>query len=568
MILGLFWLGVANVSAALGAHALLRRLRTGEPSVDLVIFLTARLFLISSTVLIAGVGGFVSGPALGWTATIILAALLAAGEFRRVPRPPAWQMPIALKLAAALLLLRLVLQVWLFSPHLGDALAYHLPKIGEWVRAEGFTREMGLHPHVTFPAGFELVETWWVVFLRHDLLIEMAGVEFLLVAYAAILALGRRWGLSDLERHLAALLFVLTPGLHFGGTSCLNDTPVASLAVATFALVAYRAPTAIVLLAVGLGTGVKATYVYTLPGIVLLAYLCRKSLPLRASSPRIAALVAVGALVVGGFWYGRNLLWYGNPFYPVGTPGYADDPIAVQAGPRLTSLWGNFSDLVESRFYDRAAAYGANVDYSAGWGPVVFACGPLALAASWGASPEVRRLGIAFLLSLGSCLLLAVHDPWALKYVFFFPAVLCLAVARLCTTQKLLARLVWAGLAYGLATTCLPYDLQSRHLGILAGQSWRERTALAFTRGPIAEPRVACLGGFRANAYLLYGPDFSRMVVYLRPRDSDELVAEMRRQQVRLLYAVPASAHQQDLLDECLRDGRLRSEGGAMYALP
>src|SRR5204863_2985827 len=139
-------------------------------------------------------------------AAVALALLLLRGAHRRFPRPAAVDMGRWLATLLGIVALRLLLQVYFFSPHMGDAVAYHLPKLGEWIRAGGFTREMGLHPHTTFPAGFELVEAWWVVFPRHDLLIEMAGVEFLALAFSATYALARWLGWGQRTSFLAATL--------------------------------------------------------------------------------------------------------------------------------------------------------------------------------------------------------------------------------------------------------------------------------------------------------------------------------------------------------------------------
>ncbi|HEX7898093.1 MAG TPA: hypothetical protein VF950_10060, partial [Planctomycetota bacterium] len=147
----------AQAASLLGARALLGLVRTGDGAVDVLQFLLLRLLLISATVLAAGLLGALDVLSLGLFSVVVLALLLAGGAHRGLRRP---SLPAAgpwILAAAAVVALRLLLQVWFFAPHLGDAVAYHLPKIGEWVRAGAFTREMGLHPHVSFPAGFELI---------------------------------------------------------------------------------------------------------------------------------------------------------------------------------------------------------------------------------------------------------------------------------------------------------------------------------------------------------------------------------------------------------------------------
>src|SRR5262249_31754028 len=194
---------------------------------------------------------------IGVMGAVALLGLGLARAFRglRAPRLPplGW----ALGTLTAMVAVRLAAQVWLFAPYSGDVLSYHLPKVAEWVRAGHFTREMGVDSHATFPAGFELVETWWVVFLHHDVLIEMAGVEFLSLALAAVVALATEIGLSAPAAGFAGLVYVLTPGFHVQVTSCLNDAPAAALVLATAALIVGRAPLGLIALVAGLGIGVK-----------------------------------------------------------------------------------------------------------------------------------------------------------------------------------------------------------------------------------------------------------------------------------------------------------------------
>ena len=110
------------------------------------------------------------------------------------------------------------------------------------VRAGGFTREMGVDLCAPFPAGFELLEAWWVVFLRHDVLIELAGVEMLLLCAAGAYALAREVNLTERPAAWAAFLTVLTPGLYLSATACLNDIAIAALVIVTMAFVLTRAP--------------------------------------------------------------------------------------------------------------------------------------------------------------------------------------------------------------------------------------------------------------------------------------------------------------------------------------
>lgn len=568
MIAGLAALLVANAALLLAARAVARRIATGLPSVDVLTFLLVRLALLSSVVLLAGMSRLLSPLPLAVAGAATGALLIARGEHRGIFRLRRFDAPPLLLALAAFVALRLLFDVWFFAPHVGDALAYHLPKVAEWVRAGGFVREMGLHPHVSFPAGFELIETWWVVFLRHDVLIEMAGLEFLVLAFASVHALARRVGLEDRWAFLAGLIYVLTPGLHWSALSCLNDAPVAALVTATAALAAWRAPASLLLMSVGMGVGIKATFAYALPGVCLLGYLMRRDD--RPAWGRPAPAVALGAigLGIGLFWFARNLVWYGNPVFPVGSAGYGADPVAVQVGPVLGSLGSNLADLFGVRVYDRQGASGANLMHSAGWGAVAFACGAAGILPSQHRGAGIGRLAVSFGLGLLSTLVCVIHDPWSLKYALFFPAVLAIGAANLARTIPETRLFVAAALLLNLASTFLPADLPPQRFRALAAQEWRLRSIWGTSEPQVQDGPIACLGGYTAPAYLLYGPSFDRSVRYLRSATADRMLQELRESGAVLLFASPRDDQQTAFLDQSVRTGSLTRLGGRLYRLP
>jgi hypothetical protein len=567
VIAGLCGFVLANVAAVVLAQALLARCRTGDRGLDFVIFLILRLAVMSAAILGATAAGILTPAGVA----IPLGVAAVGAMALRLPREPhPWRLEgwTALDTAlAALVGTRLLAQVWFFSPHLGDALAYHLPKVGEWVRAGGFTPELGLHPHGSFPAGFELLETWWIVFLRHDLLIEAAGVEFLVLGFAACRALARRAGLTPRESSPAAFAFLLAPGFHLSATSCLNDAPAAAMVVALFALVAARAPVPLLALAAGMGLGIKPTVGFAFPGLALLAFLQRREPagrdPLGAPT---AALLGAGGLILGSFWYGRNLLRFGNPFHPLGSPD-VDNPVAVQLGPRFPSLLKNVSDLVETRIYDNRGAYGANVDDIAGWGASAFCLGAVALLVLVREDLRIRRLAVAFAASLLASLLFVQNDPWCLKYVFYAPALPAVAAARLASTSTGLRWIQGAAIAFSFVGTLLPYDLPRASAAALASQGWRERSALEFPPSELPEDAVACFGAVQTRSYLLYRPDFSRRVVYLRSATADALIDDLNAAGRIPLVAEAGTARQLAVLQEALRSRRLVPRGRAVYVL-
>jgi hypothetical protein len=568
VIAGLVAMLIANAATIAGAHALLGVAGTRRPATDLVLLLVLRLLLVSLAVEVAGLLGILHTAGVGAVAIAGLGVLWALGlrDWRpRFPLPDAGRL---LAVAVAIVAARLAWQVWFFVPYTADALSYHLPKVAEWVRAAAFTREMGLDSHATFPAGFELLEAWWVVFLRHDVVIEMAGVEMLLLAAAATHALARHVGLPSRWACLAAFVAAMTPGLQLGATSCLNDVAVAALVLATAALVVAGAPLGLLALVVGLGLGVKPTYGYALPGLVVLWMLEQRAEP--SGRPALGAMAALGAmpalvlgvlgLLAGGFWYARNWLWFGSPVHPMGPGGILNGvggPVLVQYGPSWSGLLTNLRDLLEHRILDPHAYSGLSRDV-AGFGAAAFACGTIALPlALRDADSRFRRLTLGFLASLASVLLLALHDHWYARFVLFFPALLAIAVAWVARGNRWVLLPTTAALALAFLGTLKPDEISPTALRSLVDAGWRERTLAASHRVVWEGDAIGYYADF-GEAYWLYRPDYSSRVVYLRAVEAETLAQEMRAAGLRELYTLTGSSRQRQVIADAERRGILR----------
>ncbi len=571
MIVGALLLVVANAAVFLGARVLLEKVQTGRGDVDFLAFLLLRLLLISAVVLCAGTFGLLTSAVLGSAGVAALLLLLFAGGSRhlRLPRLPEFGWP--LWSAVGVVAIRLAAQAWFFVPYNFDALSYHLTKVGEWIRAGGFTPEMGLDTHASFPAGFELIEAWWVVFLRHDGFIELAGIEFLALAFAAVYALAGAAQVSPKGCFLAAFLYVLVPGVNLGATSCLNDVPVAALVIAAAALLSARAPLGLVLLSVGLGIGVKPTFAYLLPGLLVLAILVRHAPKLPSASLRWSVFVSLVALAAGSYWYVRNFAWYGNPIHPVGTRGLigGTGELKIQFGPSLSSWSRNLADLIDARLYDAATPYGGLLVHISGWGAAAFSCGFVALVDGLRKDVFVRRLAVGFILSLLSLFALVNHDPWYLRFALFFPALLMVAVARMAERTREILYVAGAAALCQFAATMVPVDLDLNSVRRLAASSWRTRSTAQLMD---AEQPESAVGYYlyepvhgRGESYVLYRPDYSCRVVYLRPKTAVDLVAEMKQRDVRCVYVPRTHFGNDPILRDCVRNGLLVPGPGRFY---
>lgn len=565
---------VANAAAVVASAALVRRAGTGRPALDVVLFLLFRLILVSATVLLAGWAGLLRGPVLGAAGAAALAALVAAGAHRPLLRRPSIEADPVVLGVALLYLVRTLLLAWFLAPYSWDALSYHLPKVAEWVRAGAIGTELGPDPRAWFSGGLELVETWWAVFLHHDALIELGGVEFLALGFAGAHALARQTGCTPRAAFLAGMLYAATPGVLVQSTACLNDAAAAAAVVAAAALVQGRAHPLLWIAAAATGLGVKATFAFSLPGLAFLAWAERKAPMAPLPRPALAVGVAAVAILLGGYWYARNARHHGNPLYPLGTKALATEQGGElqRVGPRPSAFARNASALLGERIRDDAAPYHPLSAGLAGWGVAAFALGLPSLLVMLPRDPALGRLAAAFGISLAVSLACVVEDPWNMRFTWAFPAVLAVAFARLTDRVACLRHGGVAALLFTLLAATPGADDLRRPLPLarLARAPWRERELSVEQIGRRPPPRAACLAAMGSTSYLFYGPDFLNSVVFLRPASVDDLVDGLKRSGAEILYAgeFPATAAHDRLLRDAVRSGRLRRVQSFWYALP
>jgi hypothetical protein len=538
-------------------------------------FLLFRLILISAVVLAAGALQVLRPWVLGVAGGVVAAALIAAGTHRSFL--PLWKLPnVAATYLLGALLLRLLLQAWFLSPFLADVTSYHLPKVAEWVLHGSLFTDLGPDIRAWFPSGLELVETWWVLFFRHDVLIEMAGIEFLVLGAASAAALASRLGLSPSSALLAAAAYASVPGMMIQSVFAINDAAVASLVVAAAAFIAGGVHPGLILAAAGLGLGVKPTFGFAAPGLLLLWFWLRRSgataSPARRRDLALCGIAAAG-LLVGSVWYVRNAVVFGSPLYPAGTSAFkfGNDEQLRHVGPSFVKLAKNLKDL-DGRILDSRRGAGGMLEYGAGWGAGAFGFGLIGLLWALRASAEWRRMACCFGVSLASALALADNDAWVLRFILFFPALLAVAAARLTEEIPLLRTPLAVLVLLTIAGTVVTEDLKPAAYRNNARRGWRGRSLAAEVGIPeVPYRRVGCYGDVGSMSYLLYGPDLSREVVYVRPTSPEDLIETMERRDLRALYAFSMVDRSGwgELLSRCVGSGRLRrlDAAGPWYVL-
>jgi hypothetical protein len=263
------------------------------------------------------------------------------------------------------------------------------------------------------------------------------------------------------------------------------------------------------------------------------------------------------------------MVWYGNPLHPVksGPLTYYERIWYVQVGPSLGSLAANLRELVTNLVGDHQAGFTAICFGTAGWGIVAFAIGILALLQQLRDDPPVRPVAAAFLISLVTVLLMVKPDAWFARFVLFFPAILCVAAARLAESARPLAILLALACVYQFAGSLLPQERPASQFLAMMKQPWRERSAAAMYDMPLTPEPIAVYATLRSPIYLLYGPDFSRRVVYLRLSGPDALVPELERRSLRRAYVHLLRRPTYDL-EDLVRRGRLRRLNERFFELP
>jgi hypothetical protein len=329
----------------------------------------------------------------------------------------------------------------------------------------------------------------------------------------------------------------------------MNDGPVTALFIAATLLLVARQPLLLAVVPLALGAGIKPTIVYAVPGLVILA-LWRRRDPLPSAPPtRPAALVAVGALIVGASWYVRNTVLFHNPIYPMGPGGMKSSVSGAtfqRLGPSLQALRENLACFLDIRVYDHCMAPDAMCTGNFNWGAAAFALGVPALIVVLRSEPQLRRIAVAYAASLLCVFALVELDLYYARFVLFLAALPSLALARLWERHRPVAVLGALALFLQALATMSPGNVPDGAAARMAATGWRERSAF-----PPPEDDIPGYGSPDCGtAYSLYGPSYSKRVVYLRDATADELLRHAEREGVTALYVSGLGSLREVLIEE------------------
>jgi hypothetical protein len=344
--------------------------------------------------------------------------------------------------------------VWL-PPHIWDVFVYHLPPAVEWF-------QQGYIPPVLdtsvgringAPLGMTVLAYWFFIFFGDDVLVEMPMLLWALLLVPVSIAVLRQSGLTrPWSLKFAVLIFFLpivimqavTVKDHLG----LN---VGLLAGLLFLAEFLKTGKTRLLLIAAAAFGLMLGYKIAAPMHILMALLVFSMLlwfrqrsffteiEQRLKLAKTTVLSALIVLAVGGYWYVRNLLFFGRLHGTYGTSlsesgeNLAKDGGAIDAALNIFAHSGllrrNLAELLP-RFFDYQFAYGADLVGISGYGPQFAAFGLLALVAAIGAffSTRLRQQPIFLFSSVAILLFVALmfvnFNSNSYRILSFFPMVL------------------------------------------------------------------------------------------------------------------------------------------------
>jgi hypothetical protein len=334
----------ATLVVVLGAIALVARLELPRGVDRFLAVAIAAPALVVLTLLVANfvLGGLTPDRALG--AAVLIALLLAAMAGRerlarlvqavRVPsRPHASPTP----LVAVVAVLAAAAAVWRFyaalvlPPYAFDALTYHLTMVATWISGENLEPTTLSLCCGRYPAAGELLFTWPALFTGTDTGVDFVQLVFALIAAVATGAIAHALGAWASGAMVAACLFFLTPVvLAQTTTNYVDVVTTAGILVALYFTIHFLQaepfggppgvpPRPALLVPAGIGAGLalgtKATGVLVV--VVIGALLVARIVRVRGRLTTAIAAFLVPTLLVGSFWYFRNLVQTGNPMEPV-----------------------------------------------------------------------------------------------------------------------------------------------------------------------------------------------------------------------------------------------------------
>jgi hypothetical protein len=216
-------------------------------------------------------------------------------------------------------------------PSIGyDSSLYHYVEVAGWVHSGHPGSVLALSydiPYGSYPVTDEVLLTWAAGIARSFVpLVLWNPAVFVLLGVAAWVTL-RGLAVPAWAAGLATAALLVNPLVIHQLNEPQTDLPAMTWVMCTIALAtrAGRTPRLLApaLLAAGLAVGTKTTTIVVVAAALAVGFVLARASLRRQTWLLVAALV--GAVVVGGVWYLRNLFDHGSPLWPF-TPAPWGDP--------------------------------------------------------------------------------------------------------------------------------------------------------------------------------------------------------------------------------------------------
>lgn len=202
-----------------------------------------------------------------------------------------------------------------------DSLSYHIPMVDHWLQARSLSTTDFLR--WSTPGNNELLALWSVGSFSGDFLVSLNNLPTTVLLASSTVHLGTRVGLVRPLAHLSGFVVVCNYVVLKQLVSAGNDVAVVAcfFAAISYILRHTKFPQAETQFLGSLSLGLLAGLKYYALGYAALAFTVW--LLLSATTHRFHLLARVfvagmtGMLLLAGFWYFRNFLITGSPFFPM-----------------------------------------------------------------------------------------------------------------------------------------------------------------------------------------------------------------------------------------------------------
>lgn len=211
-----------------------------------------------------------------------------------------------------------------------DSLAYHLPVMAKWYQEASFTMLDQLHQISRYPYNWEVLCTLFLMPFREDFLVACPNLIAWALLGLAVYLLSIKIGASRIYSMASSFLVLTLPILIEQVNTMRVDIPFAAFFMVSLYFVVLYDQTqsfsyfALLLATLGMLCGIKTSgLVYGFLLVAVLTLMRVRSILLHKSKNSIFRLcrfaIPFGVasvfclLLLGGFWYLRNLIEIGNP---------------------------------------------------------------------------------------------------------------------------------------------------------------------------------------------------------------------------------------------------------------